>query len=209
MYESDFYDENNKTQPEMKVVERGRGKADAKWRKFWNVAVNVFAYGMFASVGLSFVAVGIFIIIGVLLDGEANDPMFGAFLFLPGMFIFLGLCATGVGIFIGHNYMRAVANKKLKKTGRKTIMPIESVTTNNSSVNHVPGFILTVKNVNCEQGFMRKYTTKPTYDNRINVFQEGDVIPVYVDEKDPSKFYLDIEVAYQEVMERINNEFFE
>lgn len=205
------FEENNlenQPQPQMKVVERGKGKKGAGGQKFREMVANIFIYGMFMSIGLTFFGIGLYILIGAIMDGEANDPLFGAFLFLPGMFIFFGLCAIIAGFFVGHKFLQRSAFKKLKKTGRGTCMPIESITTNNSSINHVPGYIITVKNEKCESGFMRKYTSKPTYDAKINIFQEGDMMPIYVDKEEPSKFYMDIDAAYQQVLERVNNEFF-
>lgn len=155
-------------------------------------------------VGIVFDLSGIGMLIGAIISFIAVDFAGGfGYLFLTVIMLIFGLIPTGLAI------VPIIKNKKnidILKNGIMTKLPISNIIFTNSYLNGIPGYKIEVVNPSRTKGFMHSYCSDVLYNFNIECLREGDLMPIYVDKIDPTKFYMDIENAALDAQNRTNAE---
>ncbi len=125
--------------------------------------------------GIVFTIVGLGLTAGFWSTGDA-----------PIYVCLLPLIFVAVGVFLLYSFIsKKILVKKLRESGRKVYALITEVSTNYSvSINGRHPYLL-----ECEYNgarFQADYMKQVTYD------LVGKTVPVYVDQEDPSKYFVDV-----------------
>ena len=115
------------------------------------------------------------------------------FLVLGSVFAIIGGC-----ILLGQIKVRKKC--KLKDTGSCIRLPITQIITTNVTVNGVPGHVVICGNSDGFDGEQSIYRSDPCYRRIKDYMKSGDLVAVYYDPADPSKYFVDINDVQQ--MER-------
>ena len=115
------------------------------------------------------------------------------FLVLGSVFAIIGGC-----ILLGQIKVRKKC--KLKDTGSCIRLPITQIITTNVTVNGVPGHVVICGNSDGFDGEQSTYRSEPCYRWITEYMKPGDLVAVYYDSADPSKYFVDINDVQQ--MER-------
>ena len=110
------------------------------------------------------------------------------------IFVFIGM--GGVFAVIGGcvlaGRLKVRKKSKLRETGCCMRLPIIQITTNNVTVNGVPGHVVICGNQDMSGGGTGTYESDPCYDWISDYMKPGDLIAVYYDPADPSRYFVDL-----------------
>lgn len=174
----------------MKVVVRGdRNKnsnlANGGFPFFWYSA-------FFVLIGSLFFGIGIYLII-------EEEPFFSSdteLIFLCLLSTILGGIAIVVGIYSFIKRPKITNNVDLMKSEVCVKLPVVCVEEANSSMNGIDGYYIECRNLNNEIGCLDIYKSDVIYNVNCLSLEPGDLVPVYVDWRNPANFYMDID-AYE------------
>ncbi len=177
----------------MKVVVRGERpeKSNEAYTGFPFFWYSVF----FILIGSLFFGIGIymFIVEEPFSSGDPNE------VFLSLLSTFCGGVAIAIGIGSFFQKRPKIENKySLLESGVCVKLPVVSIELANSSMNNLDGYYVECRNLNNEIGCMDIYKSDVIYNVHCLALEPGDLIPIYIDWKNPADFYMDID-GYEKV----------
>lgn len=171
----------------MKVVVRGdrNQKSNYAGGQFPHFAFSL----LFFLIGGLFFGLGIWLMISeeVFSSGDSDA------LFVSALSTILGGIAIGVGIYSFFKRPAISNTYDLMQSEHCVKMPIVSIEESNTRLNHVSGVYIVCRNINNEIGCLDEYRSDVIYNVHCAELQPGDLIPIYIDWRNPSCFYMDVD----------------
>ena len=182
------YQEQPQQNSGMRVVERGE-KSDSKKFSFSDNKPLLALILVLAMLIPAFIVL-LKVSIEAFMTGNAEEGWWN--LFGCG-FILLFISIPGIVVFLATRGNKRV--QAIKENGRCAKLHIAEIRFTNSYSNHVPGYKIIVSNPDRVPGFLFNYQSKTIYSYDIEWLREGQLMPVYVVQADPTKFHMDVEAA--------------
>lgn len=176
----------------MKVVVRGDRNENSN-----NANNNIPQWAFpafFIFIGSLFSGIGIWLLLAEkpYLSGDSET------LFVSLLCTFIGLVPIIIGVVTIFRTKKSVSNFDLMQTGVCVKLPVISITESNKSLNNIRGFYVECRNLNNEVGCKDVYKSDAIYNNNCAFLQPGDLVPIYIDWRNPDRFYMDID-GYEKV----------
>jgi len=182
------YQEQTQQNRGMRVVERGEKKDPHKFNlrdNKWILVLILF---------LVMLAPAFIVLLKVSIESFMTGDMEEGWWNLFGCgFILLFLAIPFIIVFLSTRSNKRVL--AMKENGLCAKLPITEIIFTNSYSNHVPGYRITVSNPDRLPGFLFNYESRTIYSYDIEWLREGQLMPVYVDRTDPTKFHMDVDAA--------------
>lgn len=184
----------------MRIVERGP-KRHKNTTAGHHIGLGAIVLLLF---GATFIVTGIGLLIGgitSIIDGDVET--FIALLFMGIFMLAFGLVPGAIAVA---TIKKNKENNDILQKGYYAKLPISNIIFTNSNMNEIPGYKIEVINPNHKKGFMHTYCSDTLYTEEIEWLKEGDLMPIYVNKIDPTKFYMDLEGAVFEKKRKENEE---
>lgn len=171
----------------MKVVVRGdrNQKSNYAGGQFPHLAFSL----LFILTGGLFFVLGIWVMISeeVFTSGDSDA------LFVSMLCTIFGGIAIAVGIFSFLRRNKVSNTYDLIQSEHCVKLPIVSIEDANCMLNHIRGVYIVCRNLNNEIGCLDEYRSDVIYNVHCASLQPGDLIPIYIDWRNPNCFYMDID----------------